>query len=1256
MQNGSPVPVLLGEFLCAGDLIEAFTRQISPDRNEVNLLFLLGHGEFQSIAGKTADEDDIDYNDSAIANKIHINDQPIQNFEGVKVSVRMGTPDQKIIPMGGEDQDRNTTIEVADGREIPEGQANAISYTTTQSVDGFRLKIIFPRGFFHYDRNGRARGISAQLAYRYRVSPAGSWTTVNEQLDFSFFVNPVGFEFEKLDLTHAVYDIEVWRSDTPAAGTSSSNDMNLSAIDEILNYSSSQPGSALLGIRSIANESLQGGIPNVQVVCEGVKAPTWSAGGGWTSTKTYTQNPAWLLAEMLTNSDWGGGNRWSLSDLPGQSWKDFADYCDVSVAIDQQTGAGSEPRHELNDYIVSPESLWALAVKYALNCNTELIIAGRKVKPKTDQSLADSGGEVKKFGMGQIVRGSFKTQYRRLEDRFNQALGTYRDQNSRYEPTPVQDEDSSIIGTGDPVIERSFDLRGITRESEARRRLKYVLNSSSLKTSTQEFRITEEGLGVEVGDLIGLAHDTPQYGLGSGRTLSATASSITLDRPVTLEPSTSYVITVNHDDNTSETATVSDSVATSSERTLLNISGTWTTTPSAGDPYFFGQSNLESKTVRVLSTAIDPVHGHKIISEIHNDSVFSVTPASISEPVQTPLPNPSSFPADITNWHIRERAVFLQGGSFKIVVDVTWQVPENYGIRSVTVWFRNQTRDGFLGGIFFIAGEVPSTAGGHFVIEDSHFGVGDEIDVALVPHSIFGPSKTIFTVDSKTITLTGNTSQIPDVDVHYAAPAISPTCEVVAGGVSGSRAYFVRLTYVTKFGETGTKDVHMSLPGVYETQISPADSENLKVTAPATFPDNVSAVGIYVRNLPFWGYYLQAYITTPGGTWTEPDSGHIAGQQRLPTFTSFFPIRQSDTGVWTIRWRPAIYEDEDDGIVIPTHLAGYQVRYGSTWTNSIVVAESIKGTEISTSDFPLDLPDASDSPHYIMVKAVDVFGRLSENEASVLLNPTASDDPRFLIATGRTNRVPDGVLTRSEAGNSWNGTTLNFTAGGSPSVLTLDTGETHGWYATDIVDIGRLARVNISVRVEIDWTDDLVWSEATFSWSDEEAERSWSIGSLPREDFGLAYEVEIRTVDDTLLPDPEDWSPWEKLVQSGEYECQRFQIRVKVASKTEIDVTINEIETVLDPPDIRDSGEHTTSSPWKNTINFNKTFRGGAAGSVVDPQITANIIGTNTAQEYVEITRTHPFTHLTSFDVRVLDNTGSPVTSARTIHWEALGV
>ena len=131
------------------------------------------------------------------------------------------------------------------------------------------------------------------------------------------------------------WKIEVF-VDSPNAALST--ETNLATIDTITALRSqefSYPGTAVASVRVQADNQVENARPTMTLLVKGRVLRTWdgtlTSEGEPAFTERLTSNPAWIAADLLTNSRYGLGSDFDDEDIDWQSFLDWSYFCDEGV-------------------------------------------------------------------------------------------------------------------------------------------------------------------------------------------------------------------------------------------------------------------------------------------------------------------------------------------------------------------------------------------------------------------------------------------------------------------------------------------------------------------------------------------------------------------------------------------------------------------------------------------------------------------------------------------------------------------------------------------------------------------------------------------------------------------------------------------------------------------------------------------------------------------------------------------------------------
>lgn len=677
-----------------GKVISQLPIADAPDGNaRSKVLIDLGYGPVKRIGQWTTDVDNV-LVDSLTNPRVFFNDdQPISQFKGCKVSVRMGTANQKAIAAFA-DTERLREVGVGGSvlantsgadRTGSSASGEAVLFSSTDVCDQLRLRIRFPRGLVALSNSGQRNARRVQYRYRTRLQAGpGAWSawTVQtvERADDAEVVSVV----RTADLADppALVDVQVERVTAEPSDAAVVDQMVFDQVVEIVRSNNNYAGRALLALELVASDQLQS-IPRVSVDMEGYAGlRVWDGVSDPDSpvfTTGYSANPAALALEFLTNKKWGMGNVYSDANVDLVSLFEWWSRGDASIAC--QTRAGNRPRYRCNlrleearygiDWLrticdagnampIPSGTQWRFVENKARSVATEKF---------TDGSIAVDDNGTPKFRYTREATKRGLTRPNQLTCQFASELADGRAETIVY---PRDGELWFSGGTPEPVSNRSFRSEGVTDPDQVWVRM--VLEMKQLRglSRTVNFETVREIVAVQAGDRIDVACSVPGWGLASGRLQAgATTTTLKLDRSVVLESMKTYVVEVVHQDNSTETRTISSPAGTYAAGTALTVSSAFTTTPAEFEEYALGEVDKAVKPF--IATAVRPQIGDDgnlsvSIEAIEYDaSVYDPTPGDIDLPDYSSLGTIDQAPGPLLELRATER---VRNGLR--VVDLAW--------------------------------------------------------------------------------------------------------------------------------------------------------------------------------------------------------------------------------------------------------------------------------------------------------------------------------------------------------------------------------------------------------------------------------------------------------------------------------------------------------------------------------------------------------------------------------------------------------
>ena len=296
----------------------------------------------------------------------------------------------------------------------------------------------------------------------------------------------------------------------------------------------------------ITREESPVGIANYNRTSSGNDAQTyvhWD--GSFRNELVYTNNPAWIFYDIMTNNRYGLGDFIDASDLDKYALYKIARYCDELV--DDGIG-GKEPRFTCNLYVTKPVDCYKLLKDMATIFRGLLYWHNSKVTPVIDMEK----DPIYNFSKANVVGGNFKYETTGSKTRSNQVVVTWNNPQNSYKLEALLVEDRpNIIKTGKVLTEKAVAF-GCTSEAQARRYGYWKLWTAANQTRIVSFESSVEGNFLAPGDIINISDDIDAVnrkrlaGRVSSTNTEGTASTTTvlLDADVFLDPANTYKLSV----------------------------------------------------------------------------------------------------------------------------------------------------------------------------------------------------------------------------------------------------------------------------------------------------------------------------------------------------------------------------------------------------------------------------------------------------------------------------------------------------------------------------------------------------------------------------------------------------------------------------------------------------------------------------------------------------------------------------------------
>ncbi|WP_455012113.1 host specificity protein J, partial [Haemophilus parahaemolyticus] len=458
---------------------------------------------------------------------VYFDNTPVQNedesynFQNVLLEGRVGSQSQEII------SGFNTSEkEVSVGAQIR--KVTPITRTITDAkVSRLRLTLGV-QSLFRQEDNGDTNGATVNLTIfignkRYPITISGKYSS--QYLQQHTFT----------DLPKTPFTVRVERETEDSKSQRLQNNTVWSSYTEIIDTEFTYPNTAYVGVKF--DSEYFSNLPTRTYDIKGIKLKvpsnynpeTREYKGLWDGTFkiAWSDNPAWVLYDIVTNKRYGLGER--VGEMAIDKWALYqvAQYCDQLVP---DGFGGTEPRFTCNAWLTEQRAAYDVINDICSIFRAMPVWNGRELTVVMDRP-ADP---VWTYTNANVEHGEFTYTFSAKKSRHNAIQVEYADKNNAYEKTiEYVSDDDSIRKNGLNV--KKVTAFGCTSRGQAHRTGLWLLQTEKLETKTVSFTVGTEGLMHTPGDIIKVA-DVDYAGTNiGGRVLKVEGKKVTLDREINPE-------------------------------------------------------------------------------------------------------------------------------------------------------------------------------------------------------------------------------------------------------------------------------------------------------------------------------------------------------------------------------------------------------------------------------------------------------------------------------------------------------------------------------------------------------------------------------------------------------------------------------------------------------------------------------------------------------------------------------------------------
>ena len=487
-------------------------KETSRSKQLVKIVEVISDGEIEGLADGMKS---VYFDNTPVQNK-----DGSYNFNNVQLEGRVGSQVQDVIA-GFNTSEKEVSVGTQVRKNLP------ITRTVTDSkVSRLRLTVGV-QSLFSQAENGDTSGTTVELvvtigSQSYPVSISGKYSSQYLQQHTFDNLPPVPFT------------VKVERKTEDSKSQRLQNNTVWSSYTEIIDTEFTYPNTALIGVKF--DSEYFSNIPSRTYDLLGlrVKVPsnydtrTRKYTGMWDGTfKTdWTDNPAWILYDVVTSKRYGLGNR--LGEFGADKWALYqvSQYCDQLVP---DGFGGQEPRFTCNAWLTEQRSAYDVINDICSIFRAMPVWNGQQLTVVMDRP----SDPVWTYTNANVEKGEFNYTFSAKKTRHNAIQVEYSDKDNGYEKAiEYVSDDEEIRKHGLNV--KKITAFGCTSRGQAHRTGLWLLQTEKLETKTVTFTVGTEGLMHVPGDIIKVA-DTYYAGTNiGGRVLAINGKKVTLDREISI--------------------------------------------------------------------------------------------------------------------------------------------------------------------------------------------------------------------------------------------------------------------------------------------------------------------------------------------------------------------------------------------------------------------------------------------------------------------------------------------------------------------------------------------------------------------------------------------------------------------------------------------------------------------------------------------------------------------------------------------------
>ena len=585
---------------------------------------------------------------------VFLNDTPIRGASG-QLSFEQDSVTLSTLRKGKNNQDPlngfdDVEIEQAVGTQVRKSTGQVSATTTRSDLDRVRVRVGLAALYRVDESSGEVKGSSVE--YRIKIRDSISPGNIHNEV-FTITEKSRGpFEEEReFDLSGTgPWTITVKRESDDSDSVADVNDFYFKAVVGIIGSKFIYPNTAVLGMEF--NAEAFSSVPRVAMLVKGkeIRVPsnynpddadtkfTGAYSGVWDGTFKvvdgkelfYSNNPAWVFYDLLTNDRYGCGDFISAADIDKFALYDIGRYCDEKVPDGR---GGNERRFTFNGHINNRGEAYEVLNSIAATFRGMLYYHQGTIVPVQDSPsnavrLFTPSNVIQEVDdAGNLTSPPFTYEGTGRKTRKTVCLVSWNDPNDLYKAKVEYVEDKSAI---EKFGHRELEVRafGCTSQAQAQRIGRWNLVTNLTETETVSFKVSAEGFFVLPGEIIEIGDPSKTGGVAAGFIgQNSDKTTIFLDRQVTLAPGTAYqlFLLINGKMRNRPVST------TAGNRTQLTVNPAFGKQPDIGGMWVLKQDDgvEEVRRYRVVGVQENDDGTVSVLAVSHNSAKYDVIDSDV---------------------------------------------------------------------------------------------------------------------------------------------------------------------------------------------------------------------------------------------------------------------------------------------------------------------------------------------------------------------------------------------------------------------------------------------------------------------------------------------------------------------------------------------------------------------------------------------------------------------------------------------------